>query len=622
MKHSQAKVVQYKFGQRLALAGLAVSALWLWSAPAPAQDVITSHGISTFGELKYPADFTHFDYVNPDAPTGGEFSTWAFGIFDSMHPFIPIGNAARGSSIQYESLLVGNADEPDSQYGLIASSMEYPEDRSWVLFHMRPEAKFSDGSPVTSDDVRFSFETLRDKGLPSYAAIIADVASIETLDDYTIKFTFKPGIETREMPAVVGGIPIFSRKDWEGKDFAKSTLVPGIGSGEYIFDSMETGSTITYRRRDDYWGKDLPVNVGSGNFDTLRYEYYADYTAAFEGFKAGNYTYREEASSLIWATGYDFPALSNGYVIKTELPDGGLGNAQGFIINLRREKFVDPKTREALGMMFNFEWSNKTLFYGLYERVDSFWPNSDLAASGMPPPEELAILEPFRGRIPDAVLDATAFVPPVSKEDQLDRELRRAAGALLDEAGWTLQDGARKNAAGEVLIVEFLNDNPQFDRIINPYVENLKPLGIDAMNTSVDSAQMETRERTSDFDIITSQIGTSLTPGPGLRQYFGSSGADESLFNKAGLKDPAVDELIAIVEAADTRADLDVAVRAFDRTIRAMHIWVPQWYKAVYTVAYLDIYDHAEIPKFALGAESLWWFNAEKAADLKAKGAF
>jgi microcin C transport system substrate-binding protein len=591
--------------------------------PAGAEEtIISAHGISHFGELKYPADFTRFDYVNPDAPTGGEFSTWAFGTFDTMHPFIPKGVPARGSSLQFEALLTGTADEPDSLYGLVAASMDYPEDRSWVTFHMRPEARFSDGTPLTADDVLFSFETLREKGLPSYAAILADVATAEVADAHTITFTFKDGVEYRELPSVVGTIPIFSRKDWEGRDFAESTMQAGIGSGEYILESFEPGASVTYRRRDDYWGKDLPVNVGTGNFDTIKYEYYADYNAAFEAFKAGAYTYREEASSLIWATGYDFPALNDGHVVKTELPDGGLGNAQGFMINLRKEKFADPRLRRALGMMFNFEWSNKTLFYGIYSRVTSFWPNSYLEAEGLPGPEELALLEPFRGRIPDAVFEEPAVLPPVSSEDQLDRALRREAGALLDAAGWPLVDGQRKNAAGEVLSVEFLNDNPNFDRIINPYVENLRQLGIDAFNTPVDPTQMENRQRAGDFDIVTHIVSTSLTSGAGLRQDFGSSGADEALFNVAGLKDPAIDELIAVVEAADDREALNTATRALDRVLRALYIWVPQWYKPVYTVAYLDIYDHLDPPPYALAPESLWWFNADKAAALKAKGAY
>ena len=550
--------------------------------PASA-DVITAHGISTFGELKYSADFEHLDYVNPDAPKGGEISMWGFGSFDSMHPYSTKGRAGQYSSIFYESLLEGSSDEPDSVYGLVAESMEYPEDRSEVIFNMRPEARFSDGSPLTAADVVFSYEVLRDKGLPSFRAVIEkQVASAEALGPHRVKFTFKAGVPTRDLPQTVGGLPIFSKAYYEtsGADFEESTLTPAVGSGPYVLESIDVGQQIIYKRNPDYWGKDLPINKGRHNFDTIRVEYFADYNSAFEGFKAGTYTFRSEASSKIWATGYDFPAIEKGWAVKDTPPDGTLASGQSFLFNLRRERFQDIRVRKAIGMMFNFEWSNKTLFYGIYARMESFWENSYLKASGMPQPGELAFLAPLADILPPGVLDSPAVTAPVSSERQLDRKNLRAASALLDEAGWPVgDDGIRRNAAGETLKLEILNDIQSFDRVINPFVENLQKLGIDAVHTRVDNAQMTERERNFDFDMVTGNFRTSLTSGAGLKQYFGSESADISLFNLAGYRSEAADRLIEDVIAAGDRKTLNDATRALDRVLRAEVFWVPQWFR-------------------------------------------
>ncbi|MEK9854208.1 MAG: extracellular solute-binding protein, partial [Rhodobiaceae bacterium] len=450
-------------------------------------EAITSHGISTFGELKYSADFPHLDYVNPDAPKGGEISVWGFGSFDSMHPYTTKGRAGQLSSMFFESLLEGTADEADAVYGLVAESLEYPADRSHVIFNMRPEARFSDGSPLTAADVVFSYETLRDKGLPSFRAVIQkQIESAEALGPHRVKFTFKKGIPTRDLPQTAGGLPIFSKAWYEatGADFEDSTLTPGLGSGPYVLDSLDVGQQIVYRRNPDYWGKDLPINRGRHNFDRIRIEYFADYNSAFEGFKAGTYTYRTEASSKIWATGYDFPAIDKGWAVKDTPPDGTLASGQSFIFNLRREKFQDIRVREAIGLMFNFEWSNKTLFYGIYARINSFWENSHLKASGQPGEGELALLRPIADILPDGVLDSEVVMAPTSSERQLDRRNLRRASALLDGAGWQVgDDGMRRNDAGETLKVEILNDSQAFDRVINPYVENLRALGVDAVHT-------------------------------------------------------------------------------------------------------------------------------------------
>ena len=594
--------------------------------PASA-DVITAHGISTFGELKYSADFEHLDYVNPDAPKGGEISMWGFGSFDSMHPYSTKGRAGQYSSIFYESLLEGSSDEPDSVYGLVAESMEYPEDRSEVIFNMRPEARFSDGSPLTAADVVFSYEVLRDKGLPSFRAVIEkQVASAEALGPHRVKFTFKAGVPTRDLPQTVGGLPIFSKAYYEtsGADFEESTLTPAVGSGPYVLESIDVGQQILYKRNPDYWGKDLPINKGRHNFDTIRVEYFADYNSAFEGFKAGTYTFRSEASSKIWATGYDFPAIEKGWAVKDTPPDGTLASGQSFLFNLRRERFQDIRVRKAIGMMFNFEWSNKTLFYGIYARMESFWENSYLKASGMPQPGELAFLTPLADILPPGVLDSPAVTAPVSSERQLDRKNLRAASALLDEAGWPVgDDGIRRNAAGETLKLEILNDIQSFDRVINPFVENLQKLGIDAVHTRVDNAQMTERERNFDFDMVTGNFRTSLTSGAGLKQYFGSESADISLFNLAGYRSEAADRLIEDVIAAGDRKTLNDATRALDRVLRAEVFWVPQWFRNTHNIAYYDMYRYPDtLPPYALGILDFWWFDQDAFARLKAEGAF
>ena len=590
-------------------------------------EAITSHGISTFGELKYSADFQHLDYVNPDAPKGGEISVWGFGSFDSMHPYTTKGRAGQLSSMFFESLLEGTADEADAVYGLVAESLEYPADRSHVIFNMRPEARFSDGSPLTAADVVFSYETLRDKGLPSFRAVIQkQIESAEALSPYRVKFTFKKGIPTRDLPQTAGGLPIFSKAWYEasGADFEDSTLTPGLGSGPYVLDSLDVGQQIVYRRNPDYWGKDLPINRGRHNFDRIRIEYFADYNSAFEGFKAGAYTYRTEASSKIWATGYDFPAIDKGWAVKDTPPDGTLASGQSFIFNLRRAKFQDIRVREAIGLMFNFEWSNKTLFYGIYARINSFWENSHLKASGQPGEGELALLRPMADTLPDGVLDSEVVMAPTSSERQLDRRNLRRASALLDEAGWQVgDDGMRRNDAGETLKVEILNDSQAFDRVINPYVENLRALGVDAVHTRIDNAQMTERERNFDFDMVTGNFRTSLTPGAELEQYFGSQSADFSIFNLAGYGSEAADKLIEMVKAAETRDALDDSIRALDRVLRAEKFWVPQWFRNIHTVAYYDMYRYPDtLPPYALGTLDFWWFDQQAHDRLKAAGAF
>jgi len=599
-------------------------------SPAYAQtDTITAHGIATFGDLKYGPEFQHLDYVNPDAPKGGEMSVWAFGSFDSMNPYTVKGRAAGLASIFFESLMTGTADEIGTAYCLLCETIEYPEDRSEVVFTLREGVTFSDGSPLTAADVVFSYESLRDKGLPSFRAQLArKVAVAEALDDRRVRFVFRDGIPTRDLILDMGGLPVFSQAHYEAndRDFEESSLEPLLGSGPYVLGEMDIGQTVVYDRDPDWWGADLPINRGRFNFDRLRIEYYADYNAAFEGFKAGTYTFRNEASSKIWATGYDFPSLDAGHVVKAELPNGNKATNQAWVFNLRRPQFQDPRVREAIGMMFNFEWTNDTLFYDLYARVDSFWDNSYLEPEGPPSEAEVAILRPLveDGLISEDLLTDPPYSLPPSGDRQLDRGNLRRASALLEAAGWVVGDDGLRRKDGQVLTVEFLNDSQTFDRVINPYVENLKRLGIEARHVRVDNAQAEARERPPnfDFDMVTTFVATSYIPGSELRQYFGSENADDDVFNKMGLRDPAVDRLIEVVLAAETEEDLHAAIRALDRVLRSMKFWVPQWNKDTHTVAYFDMYGYPEnLPPYSLGNLDFWWWDADKAAALEAAGA-
>ncbi len=599
---------------------------------AMAQDgkVVVSHGISTFGDLKYAADFKHLDYVNPAAPKGGEISEWAPGGFDSMNPYSIKGRAGALASLPYETILTGVSDEIGASYCLLCSTLEYPEDRAWVIFNLRPEAKFADGSPVTAEDVVFSYETFLTKGLTDFRTVFAEqVQGAEILAPLKVKFTFRPGVPTRDLPADVGSLSIISKAHYVANklDLEESSMMPFLGSGAYALDKAVPSQTLIYRRNPDYWGEALPINLGQNNFDTIRIEYFADATAAFEAFKSGTYSFRNENSSKSWATQYDFPALTTGQVVKAELPSGAKANGQAFLFNLRREKFQDPRVREAIGLMFNFEWSNQTLFYGLYARINSVWENSWLAATGVPSPEEVAILQPLvdKGVLDASILTDEALMAPVSGDKQLDRKNLRRASGLLDAAGWTVgDDGIRRNAKGEKLRVEFLNDNPSFDRVISPYIENLKALGVDAVLTNIDDAQMESRTRppSYDFDMITGNARSAYFSGADLQQYYGSATADVSAFNVMGLKSPAVDQLTEVVKAAKTKDALTVATKALDRVLRRERFWVPQWFKSTNTVAYYDMYEHPEtLPPYALGEMSFWWANPEKAAALKAAGA-
>lgn len=592
---------------------------------APAETTTVATGIGVFGPPKLPADFPHLPYVNPDAPKGGEFSMSWTGGFDSFNPYTVKGRGAIMSSIMHEPLMEGTADEVGAAYCLLCETLEYPESRDWVIFTLREGATFSDGTPVTAQDVLFTYDTLRTKGLNSYRTVIAQsIANAEVLDDRRIRFNFVPDYPRRDIIQGAGSLPVFSKKDFEdnARDLEASSAKPFIGSGPYMFGSTDMGRTIVWQRNPDYWGKDLPINKGRHNYDRIRIEYFGDSDAAFEAFKAGEYTFRNENSAITWATGYDFPGLQKGHVVKAELPKGTKAPAQGFFFNLRRETFQDPRVREAIELMFNFEWADKALFYDIYTRTESFWDNSPLRAEGKPTPEELALLEPVAGDLPAGVLTEDAVVPAKGSERQQDRASMRRAAALLDEAGWTVgANGMRQNAQGKPLRVEFMNDSQAFDRIINPYVENLRAIGVDAKMARVDDAEFETRRYEFDYDLMVSHAQTDMIAGDGLYQVFGSQGAND-VFNPAGVSNPAIDKLIGAAVAAKTEAEMVTATHALDRALRALRIWVPNWYNPSYLVAYYDQYEHpADLPPLALGELDFWWYNAEKAEKLKAAGA-
>lgn len=614
----------------LPLAGAAlILGLSVAAAKAQDDDLITTYGISTFGELGYGPDAPHLDYVNPDAPRGGEMSfSWSSGSFDSMHPYTRIGRPAILSSVFFEAMLEATADEIGSAYCLLCESFSYPEDLSYVIFTLREGVTFSDGTPMTSQDVLFSYEVMRDEGLPSFrASIPLTIASAEIVDDRSVRFDFNPEAPQRGRIQSAGGLPIFSEASHiaAGIPFENSRLEPLIGSGPYVLGEVEPGQRVIYERNPDYWGNDLWLAQGRNNFDSIRIEFYGDSLAAFEGFTAGNYTFRQESSSQAWANNYDFPALQNGTVIREELPDGTIATGQAFMINLRRPQFQDVRVRSAIAHMFNFEWTNETLFYGLYSPVVSFWENTWMAAEGLPSDAELALLEPLRDGLPETVFTQEAYaVPPSNPDRTLDRRQSRRATALLEEAGWTPgDDGMLRDAAGNTLDVEFLNSGPLFDRIINPYVENLRAIGVNASLNRVDNAQLQQRQRDGDFDMLTDHFAMGYEPGSSLRQYFGSIGADESLFNVPGLADEGIDQLIEIVVNAETREELDVAVTALDRVLRDRVIRVGQWFNDSHWVAYYDMYRYPEeLPPYSLGFLDFWWIDPEAEQALRDQGAF
>ncbi len=631
---------------RATFAGLAIAALAAHAALADdevgttqdAGEIIRSHGYSYFGDLKYPEDYAHFDYVNPDAPKGGEISLDAAGTFDSMNPYSRKGRAGAYSWMVYESLLGempatregAPADVYGESYGLLAESLEYDAGKTWVIFHMRPEAKFSDGTPVTAQDVVFSHNLFLDQGLKSYAdAVRRRVTGAEALDDHTVKFTFAEGISRRSLVDQVGAVPVFPRKWYEdtGARLDEPRLDAAPGSGPYMMDSAEVNRRIVYKRNPDYWGSDLPINVGRHNFDTIRIEYFADDSAAFQAFSAGEYTFRAETNSKTWATGYEFPAVQKGWVKLEELPDGTPPTPSGIVFNLGRETLQDKRVREAVALAFNFEWTNESLQYGLFKQRDSFVQDTPLQAMDAPQGTELELLKGLGDIVPPDMLSEPAVTAHTSDASRLtDRRNLRRAMKLLDEAGWPVGEGGmRRNANGTRLSLEFpipSSGSATIGAVVENFINNLKAMGIDAKMEKIDPSQYTLRSRDRDYDLVFDNYDSFLQPGTGLMQRFGSQEAAFSLFNPAGLASPMVDAIIDASLETNDQATQDAALMALDRALRYERFMIPVWYNDAHWVAYWDMFEHPEtIPPYALGVLDFWWFNAEKAAALKSAGA-
>lgn len=576
----------------------------------------TRHGLSLFGDLKYPPGFAHFEYVDPAAPKGGAISLATVGTFDNLNPFILKGVEAAGSGLPFDSLLATAQDEPDAAYGLIAESVELAADRSWVRFILNPLARWHDGTAITADDVVFTFETLMAKGHPTYRILYADVSGVAKVSKREVEFRLA-NQENRKLPLLIGGLQIISKGYYESHEFDKTTLTPPLGSGPYRIDRVDAGRAISYRRVSDYWAKDLPVNVGRHNFDEMSWNYYRDRTIMVEALKAGEFDWHEEFTSKTWMTAYNLPAIDAGVMIKEVLPDNTPSGVQAFFFNTRRDKFKDRRVRHALSYAFDFEWTNKNIFYGLYARMASYFENSDLAARGLPNGAELALLEPYRGRVPDEVF-STEFKPPTTDGSGRNRGNIRQAGILFDAAGWPLVDGQRvSTVSGEALTLEILYFSPTFERVFGPYARNLERLGIAVTMRLVDASQYVKRLENHDFDVTTRRFVQQLSPGAELWSYFGSAAADQrGALNSAAIKDPVVDELIAKILAASDRESMKVAARALDRVLLWGHYIVPQWYKGSHGLIYWNLFSRSAIlPKYALSLDT-WWFDSEKAQKL------
>ena len=610
----------------LGLTAGALSVPWLRIARA-SEGPAEAHGMSSFGDLKYPADFQHFDYVNPSAPKGGTFSlipsvrayNQSYQTFNSLNAFILKGEGAQGMDMTFAPLMVRANDEPDGMYGLAAKSVQISADKLTYRFTMRPEARFHDGSKLTAQDAAFSLTTLKQKGHPLIVVQLRDMVKAEALDDATLVVTFAEK-RARDVPLYVVGLPIFSKAYYATRAFEESTLDTPLGSGPYKVGKFEVNRFIEYERVKDWWAADLPVSRGSYNFDVVRYEFYRDRDVAFEGFTGKNYLFREEFTARVWATRYDFPAVKDGRVKRETLPDQTPSGAQGWFINMRRDKFKDPRVREALTNAFDFEWTNKTIMYGAYARTVSPFQNSDMVAEGPPPPEELKLLEPFRGQVPDEVF-GSPYVPPVSDGSGQDRTLLRKAAQLLNDAGYVIKDGKRLLPNGSVFTIEFLVDEPSLQPHHAPYIKNLATLGIEATFRLIDAVQYRARVEDFDFDISMERFSASATPGDSMRPFFSSqAAATKGSYNLAGITSPAIDALIEKIIAAETRAELTTVCRAFDRVFRAGRYWVPQWYRTTHPIAYWDQFSHPEKPpKYAqgVGAPENWWYDAAKAAKLE-----
>ncbi|NKB56147.1 MAG: ABC transporter substrate-binding protein [Alphaproteobacteria bacterium] len=573
-----------------------------------------SHGLAMHGDLKYPADFKHFDYVNPDAPKGGLVRLAGRGGFDTFNQYVVKGRPSAGIGLIFESLLVSSADEPFSMYGLLAETVETPEDRSWVAFTLRKDARWHDGKPITVDDVIWTFQTLKAKGRPFFRYYYANVQDPVRTGERTVKFSFTGGVN-RELPLIVGQLPVLPKHYWEGRDFEAALLEPPLGSGPYRVVDFEPNRHVVYERVEDYWGAKHPTQVGFSNFQQIRYDYYRDDTIIIEAFKSGAFDYRAENSSKAWATAYDVPALREGMIEKKTFEHNRVAPAQGFVMNQRRAKFGDPRVRQALSYAFDFEWSNKALFYGQYVRTRSYFDNSELSSTEVPKGDVLALLEKYRGRIPDEVFTKSFEPPKTDGSGNLRRNLR-AALKLLKEAGWEVDSKSKKltnTKSGQVMSFEILLVLPMFERVALPFIQNLKRLGIDASVRTVDSAQYKKRTDDFDFDMIVGGWGQSDSPGNEQRDYWGSESADRAGGrNSSGVKNPVLDELIDLVIAAPDRKSLVNRIQALDAVLQWQHLIIPHWHTPYDRLVYWNRFSQPAVTPDQGTQFSAWWIDPEK----------
>lgn len=580
----------------------------------------TSHAVTIQGQPKYGPDFKNFDYVNPNAPKGGTVALGLQGTFDSFNPYIVKGTPTAVSSLIYETLMSRSSDEPGTDYGLIAASIELPESRTWAVFNLRPEARWHDGKPITAEDVVFSFNILREKGNNLYRTYYADVVRAEVVSEGKVRFVFKNG-DNPELASIISELPILPKHYWQNRDFTKPSLDIPLGSGPYKIVSFDPGRSVTVERVKDYWGQNLPIRKGSGNFDRITYRYYRDSTVMFEAFKAGEYDWRQENIARQWATGYDIPAVKDGRIVKERIQHEIPVGVQGLIYNIRRPVFQDIRVRQALTYLFDFEWMNKTLFWGQYQRARSYFNNSELASSGLPSPEELNILEPLRGQIPGSVF-TKEFTLPVSDGTGNIRNQTRQAIDLLKQAGFEIQNGKMVNQkTGQQMTFEILLHDQNFERVMASFVENLKKLGISVSVRTIDPSQYQKRVEDFDFDMVMSAFGQTVSPGNEQRNFWGSGSADvPGSENIIGIKNKAIDQLIELIINAPDRQSLITRVRALDRVLLHHYFIIPAWYGNFYNLAYWNIFGHPNVtPKYAIGFDS-WWVDPKKAEALNRNG--
>ena len=599
-------------GRRGIMAG--TTALWFGgpSILRAQPKVHVGHGFAMHGEPKYPTPPPQLEYVNPAAPKGGNVKFATLGTFDSLHPFTLKGVPAAGIGALWETLCWHSRDEAFTVYGLIADTIEVPQDRSWVSFTLRPEAKWNDGTPITVEDVIWSFDTLKTKGPPMYASYFGDVLKAEKTADRKVLFTFRNN-QNHELPLIISELPVLASKWWADKDFEKATLEAALSSGAYKVDTFEVGRWISYRRNADWWARDLWMNRGRNNFETIRYDYYRDNDVLFEAFKGGEADIRRENSGRNWMTKYDFPAVSDGRVKREELPDELPQPMQGFVFNLRRPMFRDRKVREAIGLMYDFEWQNKNLSYGFFQRTRSFFGNSEMEAKGLPSPEELKILEPLKGKIPEEVF-TTEYNPPKTDGSGNIREQQRKAIALLKEAGYEIKDGKMTDKAGNRLAFELLLSDAAFERMALPVKQNVERLGVDMSVRTVDTSQYRRRTDSFDFDMVIDLWGQSLSPGNEQREFWGSKAADQTgSKNAMGLKSEAVDKLIELIISAEDRESLIVRTKCLDRVLQWMQFVIPQFRSGKELVAYWNRFSRPEkTAKYAPLSFETWWVDEAK----------